>query len=64
MKPKLKCYTVRYIKISNPKCYLSDFPKTQTSPLTANNSEKCANGSKSIIRNNLGLCKHSEIYLI
>ena len=29
MKTKLrKCYTVRYIKISIPKCYLSDFPKT------------------------------------
>ena len=29
----MKCYTVRYIKISIPKCYLSDFPKTQISPL-------------------------------
>ena len=26
-----------------------------------NNSKSFANGSKSIIRNNLGLCKHSEI---
>ena len=34
MKTKLmKCYTVRYGKISIPKCYLSDFPKTRTSPL-------------------------------
>ena len=30
----------------------------------ANNSKSFANGSKSIIRNNLGLCKHFEIYLI
>ena len=29
-----------------------------------NNPQKFANGSKSIIRNNLGLCKSSEIYLI
>ena len=29
----MKCYTVRYIKVSIPKCYLSDFPKTRTSPL-------------------------------
>ena len=29
----MKCYTVRYIKISIPKCYLSDFPKTRISPL-------------------------------
>ena len=32
--------------------------------LTANNSKNFANGSKLIIRNNLGLCKRSEIYLI
>ena len=32
--------------------------------LIANNSNSFANGSKSIITNNLGLCKHSEIYLI
>ena len=32
--------------------------------LIANNSKSFANGSKSIIRNNLGLWKHSEIYLI
>ena len=30
----------------------------------ANNSKSFANGSKSIIRNNLGLYKHSDIYLI
>ena len=30
----------------------------------ANNSKSFANRSKSIIRNNLGLCKHFEIYLI
>ena len=30
----------------------------------ANNSKSFASRSKSIIRNNLGLCKHSEIYLI
>ena len=29
-----------------------------------NNSKNFAKGSKSIIRNNLGLCKHFEIYLI
>ena len=29
----MKCYTVRYIKISIPKCYLSDFPKTRISRL-------------------------------
>ena len=28
----MKCYTVRYIKIGIPKCYLSDSPKTRTSP--------------------------------
>ena len=32
--------------------------------LIANNSKSFANESKSIIRNNLGLCKRSEIYLI
>ena len=32
--------------------------------LIANNSKSFANGSKLIIRNNLGLCKHSEKYLI
>ena len=32
--------------------------------LIANNSKSFANGSNSIIRNNLGLCKLSEIYLI
>ena len=32
--------------------------------LIANNSKSFANGSKSIIINNLGLWKHSEIYLI
>ena len=32
--------------------------------LIANNSKSFANGSKSIMRNNLGLCKRSEIYLI
>ena len=32
--------------------------------LIANNSKSFANGSKSIIRNTLGLLKHSEIYLI
>ena len=31
--------------------------------LVANNSKSFANGSKSIIRSNLGLCKCSEIYL-
>ena len=31
--------------------------------LIANNSKSFANGSKSITRNNLGLCKRSEIYL-
>ena len=31
--------------------------------LTANNSNSFANGSKSIIRNKLNLCKFSEIYL-
>ena len=30
----------------------------------ANNSKSFANGSKSIIRNNLGFYKHSAIYLI
>ena len=29
-----------------------------------NKFKKFANGSKSIIRNNLGLCKCSEIYII
>ena len=32
--------------------------------LIANNSWSFANGSKSIIRNNLGWCKHFEIFLI
>ena len=32
--------------------------------LIANNSKGFAKGSKSIIRNNLGVCKRSEIYLI
>ena len=32
--------------------------------LIANNSKSFANGSKSIMRNNLALCKSSEIYLI
>ena len=32
--------------------------------LIANNSKSFANKSKSIIRNNLGLCKHPEIYLV
>ena len=32
--------------------------------LIVNKSKSFANGSKSIIRNNLSLCKHSEIYLI
>ena len=32
--------------------------------LTANNSKSFANRSKSVIRRNLNLCKHSEIYLI
>ena len=31
--------------------------------LIANNSKSFANGRKSITRNNLGLCKHCEIYL-
>ena len=31
--------------------------------LIANDSKGFKNGSKSIIRNNLGLCKRSEIYL-
>ena len=31
----MKCYTVRYIKISIPECYPSDFPKNRTSPLSA-----------------------------
>ena len=30
----------------------------------ANNSKSFANGSKSIIRKNIGLCKRSEIYFI
>ena len=30
----------------------------------ANNSKSFANEKKSIIRNDLGLCKHSEIYFI
>ena len=30
----------------------------------ANNSKSFANGSKSIIRKNTGLCKRSEIYFI
>ena len=30
----------------------------------ANDSKSFANKSKSIIRNNLGMCKHFEIYLI
>ena len=32
--------------------------------LLANNSKNFGNTSKSIIKNNLGLCKNSEIYLI
>ena len=32
--------------------------------LIANKSKGFVNGSKSVIRNNLGLCKHSEMYLI
>ena len=32
--------------------------------LTANNSKGFANSSKSIIRNNLGFCKHFEIHII
>ena len=32
--------------------------------LIANNFKSFANGSKLIIRNNIGLCKHPEIYLI
>ena len=32
--------------------------------LIANDSKSFTNGSKSIIRNNLGLCKHSKIYFI
>ena len=32
--------------------------------LIANNSKSFMNKSKSIIRNNLGLCKHFQIYLI
>ena len=32
--------------------------------LIANNSKSFVNGNKSMIRNNLGLCKYSEIYLI
>ena len=32
--------------------------------LIANDSKRFANESKSITKNNLGLCKHSEIYLI
>ena len=32
--------------------------------LIANNSKSFVNGSKSIIRNKLSLCKHSQIYLI
>ena len=32
--------------------------------LITNNSKSFANRGKSIIRNDLGLCKHSEIYLI
>ena len=31
--------------------------------LIANSSKSFANGSKLIIRSNLGLCTHSEIYL-
>ena len=30
----------------------------------ANNSKSFANGSKSMIRNNVGLYKHSDIYII
>ena len=30
----MKCDTVRYIKISIPKCYLGDFPETRTSSLS------------------------------
>ena len=32
--------------------------------LIANNSKSFENGSKSVRRNNLDLCKHSEIYVI
>ena len=32
--------------------------------LIANNSKSLANWIKSVIRNNLGLCKRSEIYFI
>ena len=32
--------------------------------LLDNNSESFVNGSKSIIRNNLGLSEHFEIYLV
>ena len=32
--------------------------------LIANSSKSFANRSKSIIRNNSGLCKHSKMYLI
>ena len=33
-------------------------------PMQVNNSISFANGSKSIVRSNSGLCKPSEIYLI
>ena len=32
--------------------------------LIANNPKSFVNGSKSVVKNNLGLCKHFEIYLI
>ena len=39
-------------------------PPFRRTMIIANNSKSFANGSKSIIRNNLGLYKRSDIYLI
>ena len=39
-------------------------PPFRRTMIIANNSKSFANGSKSIIRNNLGLYKLSDIYLI
>ena len=38
-------------------------PKSKNDPLFSNNSKSFANRYKLIIRNNLDLCKLSEIYL-
>ena len=40
-----------------------NYPPFRQTWLIANNSKSFANEKKSII-NNLGLCKHSQIYLI